>query len=71
MLSRLLLLFALLVAGLSAQPSQSPTLHIPAGAQASAGFNPETATQTYLDTIPPDKKARSDAYFEGGYWLIL
>ena len=21
--------------------------------------------------MPPDKKARSDAYFEGGYWLIL
>ena len=21
------------------------------------------------DTMPPDEKARSDAYFEGGYWL--
>jgi STE24 endopeptidase len=29
------------------------------------------ATSAYLATIPPDKRARSDAYFEGGYWLIL
>ena len=26
---------------------------------------------TYLTTVPADKRARSDAYFEGGYWLIL
>lgn len=31
----------------------------------------EAATQAYLDTVPPDKRARSDAYFEGGYWLIV
>jgi STE24 endopeptidase len=31
----------------------------------------EAATQAYLDTVPADKRARSDAYFEGGYWLIL
>jgi STE24 endopeptidase len=31
----------------------------------------EAATRAYLDTVPADKKARSDAYFEGGYWLIL
>ena len=29
------------------------------------------ATQAYLDTVSPEKRARSDAYFEGGYWLIL
>ena len=34
-------------------------------------FNVEAATRAYLDRIPPDKKARSDAYFEGGYWLQL
>lgn len=31
----------------------------------------EVATQAYLDTVPPEKRARSDAYFEGGYWLTL
>jgi STE24 endopeptidase len=34
-------------------------------------FDVEKATRAYLDRIPPDKKARSDAYFEGGYWLQL
>ena len=48
-----------------------PTLQIPQAAQAGPGFNAETATRAYLATLPPDKKARSDAYFEGGYWLIL
>ncbi len=49
----------------------SPVLHIPQAAQAGPGFNAEKATRAYLATLPPDKKARSDAYFEGGYWLIL
>ncbi len=31
----------------------------------------EAATRAYLAKVPPDKRARSDAYFEGGYWLIL
>jgi Zn-dependent protease with chaperone function len=29
------------------------------------------ATAAYLARIPPEKKAKSDAYFEGGYWLQL
>ena len=36
-----------------------------------AGTDPATATRAWLDTAPPDKRAKSDAYFEGGYWLIL
>src|SRR4051794_30657067 len=34
-------------------------------------FDPASATRAWLDTVPADKRARSDAYFEGGYWLIL
>jgi STE24 endopeptidase len=34
-------------------------------------FDPIAATNAYLAKVPPDKKAKSDAYFEGGYWLIL
>ena len=34
-------------------------------------FDPAVATQAWLDTVPPEKRERSDAYFEGGYWLIL
>jgi STE24 endopeptidase len=32
---------------------------------------PEAATRAYLDRLSPEARARSDAYFEGGYWLIL
>jgi STE24 endopeptidase len=52
-------------------PAQQPALQIPAGAAASASFDAERATEAYLATVRPDKKARSDAYFEGGYWLLL
>src|SRR5947199_8219511 len=33
--------------------------------------DPAAATRAWLETVPADKRARSDAYFEGGYWLIL
>ncbi|WP_374512377.1 M48 family metallopeptidase [Niveibacterium sp.] len=38
---------------------------------ASGGFDAEQATRTWLNTIPPEARARSDAYYEGGYWLQL
>jgi len=44
---------------------------IPPEAQPSDHFDPETATNAYLAAIPADARARSDAYFEGGYWLVL
>jgi len=34
-------------------------------------FDVEKATRAYLDRMPPEKKARSDAYFEGSEWLQL
>ena len=34
-------------------------------------FDAEAATAAYMATIPPKALARSDAYFEGGYWLQL
>jgi STE24 endopeptidase len=34
-------------------------------------FNPVAATNAYLATLPADKRAASDAYFEGGYWIGL
>jgi STE24 endopeptidase len=43
----------------------------PAAAQGVNGhLDPEAATRAYLATLPSDKKAKSDAYFEGGYWLV-
>ena len=35
------------------------------------GFDVETATRAYLDTLKGAARAKSDNYFEGGYWLIL
>jgi len=36
-----------------------------------ARFDPAIATQQYIDQMDAEKKERSDAYFEGGYWLML
>jgi STE24 endopeptidase len=40
-------------------------------AAAPATFDPEAATRAYLDTLQGAARARSDSYFEGGYWLPL
>jgi Zn-dependent protease with chaperone function len=59
---------------LLAQPAIQPTVDItkvPAAAQPSANFNAEAATEAYMAMIPEAATARSNAYFEGGYWLIL
>jgi Zn-dependent protease with chaperone function len=39
--------------------------------QQSTGLDPAAATQTWLNSVPQDKREKSDAYFEGGYWLLL
>jgi STE24 endopeptidase len=60
--------------GAKAQPAVQPTVDItkvPAAAQPSDHFDADAATQAYLDMMPPAAIARSNAYFEGGYWLIL
>lgn len=44
---------------------------VPPEAQPSDHFSPQAATDAYLAEIPAAARARSDAYFEGGYWLIL
>jgi STE24 endopeptidase len=47
---------------------QAPAPSIPAAATGNQ-IDPEAATAAYLATMPPEQKVRSDAYFEGGYWL--
>jgi STE24 endopeptidase len=39
--------------------------------QQSTGLDPAAATRAWLESVPQDKREKSDAYFEGGYWLIL
>jgi len=57
-----------------AQPpaeNEMPSVVVPPEAQPSPHFDAVAATNAYMAQIPADKTARSDAYFEGGYWLIL
>src|SRR5258708_27969948 len=58
-----------------AQPvaaNQMPSvIQVPLEAQATTHFDATAATNAYLAQIPADKTARSDAYFEGRYWMIL
>jgi STE24 endopeptidase len=52
--------------------NQMPSvIQVPPEAQASPHFDATAATNAYLAQIPAAKTARSDAYFEGGYWMIL
>jgi len=51
------------VAAVGAQPRQAPVDPAVAG--------PQAATDAYLASVPADARARSDAYFEGGYWVSL
>ena len=73
----LLAMFCCLVAGpniRAQEASSAPTVAAtnPAPAPSIApGTDPATATRAWLDSVPADKRAKSDAYFEGGYWLIL
>ena len=44
---------------------------MPAAAQPSDHFDVNAATDAYMSLMPARAKAHGDAYFEGGYWLIL
>ncbi len=58
--------------GESAPRPLTPMPPPPAAASGASGtLDPVAATRAYLDLLSPEKKARSDAYFEGGYWLQL
>ena len=72
----LVLAFFLMAAQLpaSADPSvDAPVAAAPAAAAASTGaaFNAAAATEAYMATMSADATARSNRYFEGGYWLLL
>ena len=69
-----LLITSILTTSALAQPAANEmpsVIKVPAEAEASPHFDATAATNAYLAQIPADKTARSDAYFEGGYWLIL
>src|ERR1017187_5900677 len=67
----LVLLFAFSAASQTAPAAQPDITKVPTAAQPSDHFDVDDATDAYLALMPASAKARSDAYFEGGYWLIL
>jgi STE24 endopeptidase len=52
-------------------PSNTQTSNPPVAGQAAPAFDVTAAVETYLAKMPPAERARSNAYFEGGYWLQL
>jgi STE24 endopeptidase len=60
------LLAAVQLASASPQPVQSSANSAPGQA-----FDIKAAVDAYLAKMPPAQRARSNAYFEGGYWLML
>jgi STE24 endopeptidase len=67
-------LIAVAVMSAAAQPAIQPAADItkvPAAAQPSPQFDADAATEAYMALMPPAAVGRSNAYFEGGYWLIL
>ncbi len=75
-LRRLAVVF-LALSAISMLWAQSQSAGVPAAAATTPAavsgpaFDVKAATDAYLAKVPPDKRARSDAYFEGGYWLQL
>ena len=42
---------------------------VPPAAEWRPGFDPVQATDAWIATVPSADRAKSDAYFEGGYWI--
>lgn len=57
--------------GGTATGAQAPVLNVPPAAEASPTFDAARATEAYISLVPPEQRARSDAYFEGSTWLQL
>src|ERR671924_225285 len=69
---RLMIFVAALACFSNTLSARETTISLPVPLATPSGItDPEAATRAWLDTIPANEKARSDAYFEGGYWLIL
>src|SRR5215471_11250578 len=74
---RFVLSIFLFAASLAAAQTTSPAPAAQApntstsSATAAPALDINAAVDAYLAKMPPARRAKSDAYFEGGYWLIL
>jgi len=66
-----IILFATVLIYRQTSNSSAPPDSSPLNAQQAQPFDINAAVNAYLAKMPPAQRARSDAYFEGGYWLIL
>jgi len=71
-------LFSVLVSLATVDVSAAPLaadfpagLQVPADARPGAAFDVDRATASYLALLSPAQRERSDAYFEGGYWVAF
>lgn len=64
-------LIMLMIPAVHGQEPAGVTLDIPVGAEAAPGFDVDVATAAYINLLSEEARARSDAYFEGRYWLHL
>ncbi|HEX3544389.1 MAG TPA: hypothetical protein VHT31_07675, partial [Candidatus Acidoferrum sp.] len=65
---------AMVMAATTARAQESgnaKTSAVGVAGQAAPAFDVNSAVETYLAKMPPAERARSNAYFEGGYWLQL
>ena len=67
----LVVLFAILVVTPVLAEDAAPALTIPEGAQSGPDFDVLRATEAWVGTLSLEQRAKSDAYFEGGYILQL
>jgi STE24 endopeptidase len=72
-LAIVLVVVLLLAPSLSGAGPQAPGPESAPIASSGSGeaFDPVAATEAYLAKVPAADRAKSDAYFEGGYWLQL
>ena len=54
-----------------AAPVNNPGFSSTATGRDVNAFDPAAATLAWLESVPSNQREKSDAYFEGGYWLIL
>ena len=65
------LLFPVFAFGQTRVPSTPPVPPPANQAAVKQAFDVQEAVNSYLAKMPPAQRARSDAYFEGGYWLLF
>jgi len=68
---RLLISAVLLFTTLASAQTAAPAPPTNATATTVSQFDINGAVQAYFAKMPPARRAQSDAYFEGGYWMIL